>query len=221
MSYKKILIRLVLGFLLVSALVLGILWMVSYYKRIPPQSGTSVYSLAKKRAYALKEYAIKHKYDTDHCFLVDYSIPSGQPRFFIWNFATDKIEYSDYCLHGPGKGSTAKVPVFSNEKGSNCSSLGRFVVKKNLYGNSLGEKRSRLISGLDKTNSNARARGLMIHDSYYLDKCLLIPSEHLPLNGGACSGCVTITTAGFRKAKSIIEESPKEILLYTYFSSGE
>ena len=124
-------------------------------------------------------------------------------------------------MHGPGKGSTAKVPVFSNEKGSNCSSLGRFVVKKNLYGNSLGEKRSRLILGLDKTNSNARARGLMIHDSYYLDKCLLIPSDYLPLNGGACSGCVTITTAGFQKAKSIIEESPKEILLYTYFSSKE
>lgn len=221
MSKKRTIFRLSLWLLLLIALVSGLFFVVNHYKRLPPKDGTSVYNLAKKRAYSLKEYAIRRNYDTSHCFLVDYSIPSGRPRFFIWNFATDKIEYSDYCMHGPGKGSTAQVPVFSNEKGSNCSSLGRFVVKKNCYGNSLGEKRSRLILGLDKTNSNACARGLMIHDSHYLDKCSLLPTDNIPLNGGACSGCVTITTDGFRKAKSIIEESSKEILLYTYFSSKE
>ena len=69
-------------------------------------------------------------------------------------------------MHGPGLGSTAEKPVFSNRPGSKCSALGRFVVTKK-HGSKL--KRSYRISGLDLDNQTALARGLMIHSSRWVD----------------------------------------------------
>ena len=203
---KRSIIRVLLGGLALFALVLGVFYIIHQCKRVPPRGGSAVHASAKGKAHALKAYAVRNGYDTCHCFLVDYSLPSGTPRFFIWNFATDEIDFADFCMHGAGKGNT----------GSNCSSLGRFAVRKNRYGKVLGEKRSRVIVGLDPSNSNALRRGLLIHDSYFLDGQSLIPRKHLPLNGASCSGCVTITSKGFRKAKAIIDGSPKGILMWNY-----
>ena len=213
---KRTIIRILLGCLAFFALVLGVFFITHQCKRIPPRSGSAVYTSAKEKAHSLKAYAVRNGYDTCYCFLVDYSLPSGTPRFFIWNFATDEIDFADFCMHGAGKGNTKSTPIFSNELGSNCSSLGRFVVRKNQHGKLLGEKRSRAIVGLDPTNSNALRRGLLIHDSYFLDYQSLIPRIYLPLNGPSCSGCVTITSKGFRKAKGIINGSSKGILVWNY-----
>lgn len=215
---KRNFIRFFLVFLALFILLLGCFALIRYYKRVPLQSGSAVYNLAKERADALQTYAIQNGCDTCYCFLVDYSLPSGTPRFFIWNFMTDEIEFADFCMHGAGKGNTKCTPIFSNKQGSNCSSLGRFIVKKNKYGKILGEKRSRGVVGIDSSNSNAQRRGLLIHDSHFLDFQSLIPRKCLPLNGASCSGCVTITTKGFKKVKELIDNSPKEILLWTYCS---
>ena len=61
---------------------------------------------------------------------VDYGIPSGTPRLFLWDFRRKAIVASTYVMHGPGRGSTEKTPHFSNRPGSECSSLGRFLVTK-------------------------------------------------------------------------------------------
>lgn len=217
----KMVRRIFLGIMIIILLVVGVSFALHQYKRIPPRAASPVYALAKEKATSLKRYASRNGYDTSHCFLVDYSLPSGTPRFFIWDFATSRIEYSDYCMHGPGKGSTASTPVFSNEIGSNCSSLGRFAIRKNRYGKTLGVNRSRLMIGLDNTNSNAQRRGIMIHDARFLDAQLFLPCRYIPLNEASCSGCVTVTTEGFKKAKEIIANSSKEILLWAYCEGEE
>lgn len=215
---KNKLIRILLSCLAFCVLLLGCFAIIRQHKRIPPQDGSPIYSMAKEKANALKSYAVQNNYDTCYCFLVDYSLPSGTPRFFIWNFTTDEIVLADFCMHGAGKGNTKCTPIFSNKQGSNCSSLGRFIVNKNRYGKILGEKRSRGVVGIDSSNSNAQQRGLLIHDSHFLDFQSLIPRKCLPLNGASCSGCVTITSKGFQKAKELIDNSPKEILMWTYCS---
>lgn len=217
----KIVRHIFLGIVLIAILVVGSSFALRWYMRIPPRDTSPVYGLAKEKATSLKRYASHNGYDTKYCFLVDYSIPSGTPRFFIWNFATSKIEYSDYCMHGLGKGSTVSTPVFSNEIGSKCSSLGRFAIRKNRYGKKLGVNRSRLMIGLDKTNSNAQSRGILIHDSHFLDGQIFLPRRYIPLNGGSCSWCVTITMEGFKKVKKVIASSSKEILLWAYCECEE
>ena len=98
-----------------------------------------------------------------------------------------------YTMHGPGKGSTAKQPVFSNEKGSKCSSLGHFAVTK-VHGNV--QKRGFRLKGLDPDNNNAYSRGIMIHNSIWVDTHWWM--EYIPLNSLSCQGCVTVSSKGFK-----------------------
>lgn len=83
-----------------------------------------------ERAEEALEYCKENGYSTDYCLLVDYGRHSGRVRFFIWDFNKGKPILKSLCAHGYGKGSTARKPVFSNEPGSFCSSLGHYRVGK-------------------------------------------------------------------------------------------
>lgn len=82
----------------------------------------------QEKALAAKAYCIENGFNTNYCFLIDFSIPSGKKRFFVWDFKGDSIKYSSLCAHGYGKESTLKKPVYSNVEGSYCSSLGKYKV---------------------------------------------------------------------------------------------
>ena len=95
--------------------------------------------------------------------------------------------------HGNGKGNTASKPKFSNVIGSNCSSLGLYKItsKDNMH-SWPGAPCFRMV-GLDSTNSNAIARGILIHPS--LTRTLM-PFEiwglDLPLTGES-RGCFAVS----------------------------
>lgn len=76
----------------------------------------------------VRDYCERRGYSTDYYILVDFSIPSGKKRFFIYDLQHGKRVLSSYCMHGSGKGNTDATPKFSNEVGSGCSSLGRYVM---------------------------------------------------------------------------------------------
>ena len=61
------------------------------------------------------EYAHRHGMSEQYCLLLDYSIPSGYPRLFVWSFEKGDVIYRAHVMHGPGKGSTKESPVFSND----------------------------------------------------------------------------------------------------------
>ncbi|WP_410220424.1 murein L,D-transpeptidase catalytic domain-containing protein [Pedobacter sp.] len=77
----------------------------------------------------------KNQLDTAICIMVDMSIPSGKNRLFVYDFKQKKVIISGLCAHGVGGGSTATKPVFSNEVGSNCTSLGKYKVNNRSYSN--------------------------------------------------------------------------------------
>ena len=60
----------------------------------------------QEKALAAKAYCIENGFNTNYCFLIDFSIPSGKKRFFVWDFKGDSIKYSSLCAHGYGKEST-------------------------------------------------------------------------------------------------------------------
>ena len=76
----------------------------------------------------VRDYCDRRGYSTDYYILVDFSIPSGKKRFFIYDLQRGKRVMSSYCMHGSGKGNTAAQPKFSNNPGSGCTSLGRYVM---------------------------------------------------------------------------------------------
>lgn len=124
---------------------------------IPESTDNRHYENVEKRAHAAMKIIKRHDLNRNYFLFVDYSIPSGTPRLFVWSFNENKVVAVTYVMHGPGMGSTAEKPVFSNKPGSNCSSLGRFIVTRE-HGSKL--KRSYRLKGLDIDNQTAYLRGL-------------------------------------------------------------
>ena len=92
--------------------------------------GNSRYAEMETRAEKALQYAHRKRLNENYCIFLDYSIPSGKPRLFVWSFAEGRVVYSGHAMHGPGKGSTDETPVFSNVPGSHCSSIGRFEMTR-------------------------------------------------------------------------------------------
>lgn len=147
----------------------------------------------------------------EYCLFVDYSIPSGTPRLFVWNFKENKVEARCYVMHGWGKGSTEKKPVFSNKPGSNCSSLGRFAVT---HQHGHRNKTGYYIRGLEYSNRTARARALMIHKAGWVDRNC--KKKYIPLNKRCCAGCLTISSRGMDYIGKLMTKERKDILLWNY-----
>ena len=166
--------------------------------------------LAIRAAEALA-YARKHHLNTEYVLLLDYSIPSGTPRLFVWDYERDKVVARTYVMHGVGGGSTAKEPVFSNTAGSKCSSVGKFKVLKS-HGAKL--RRSYRLQGLERSNSHAYKRGIMIHRSTWVDKWCW--KKYIPLHEPSCQGCITVSSKGMSYLEKLIKSESTPLLLWSY-----
>ena len=144
----------------------GLQWAWKYYG-LPELPDRREYKTIEARAEKALAFAQRHRMNEHYALFVDYAIPSGKPRLFVWDFKERRIVASTYVMHGPGGGSTAEKPRFSNRPGSKCSSLGRFLVTKE-HGNR--NKRGFRMKGLDIDNQSAYVRGLMIHGARWVDR---------------------------------------------------
>ena len=204
---KSVLISLVL-------IVLGA-GMVAYAKCAASSSDSVPVKVEQRlweKAQAGKAYCDKNGYNTNYCFLVDFSIPSGKKRFFVWDFKGDSIKYSSLCAHGYGKESTPKKPVYSNVEGSYCSSLGKYKVGIRSY-SKWGINVHYKLHGLESTNSNAFKRYIVLH-SYTPVPTLEIYPMHLPL--GISQGCPVICDDAMRKVDALLKVEKKPVLLWIY-----
>lgn len=194
-----------LSVLLIAALAYGI---------VKVNQGSSVRNANLSELSADAErYAFKHGLSTNYCFFVNYGVPSGTPRFYVWDFARHEVVATARCMHGSGLTNTAAQPVFSNRVNSNCSSLGRFEVLRNEHGSRL--RRSFRLQGLDKENSNAYSRGLLVHSSLWVDQHK--HKKYIPLHTPSCQGCVTISTHGMRYVERLVKNESKNILLWSFY----
>ncbi len=162
----------------------------------------------------LKEYCRKKGLSENYSIIVDYSIASGKHRFFVCDLKKEKIIASSLCAHGAGKGSTVFKPIFSNEIGSNCSSLGHYKITGRHQMSSSGLPSFRL-QGLDTSNSNAMKRGILIHSAKLVSYCRLgIYPFYLPLDRRISSGCFAIDIDMMDVVGDLVDKEKKPILLY-------
>lgn len=179
--------------------------------RIKKSLSKEYYKKLNKLAQNAQQYAKKHNLNEKYCLLVDYSLPSGTPRCFLWDFKNNNLKAEMHALHGSGGGSTPEKPVFSNKINSHCSSLGHYKITKR-RGHMF--PRGFYMRGLDKTNSNAEARAIMIHPSDWAD--YYKEYEFIPLGGSL--GCVSITTEGINILEPIILKETELLLLWSFTS---
>lgn len=142
---------------------------------------------------------------------VDFSIPSGKPRLFVYEDG-QCIDRS-LCPHGNGKGNTILKPKFSNEIGSKCSSLGRFrIVGSGKMSNGYD---CLILKGLEKSNSNAYVRHIYIHKSKLVDVCKYgVFPLYLPLTD-ASNGCFAVSSSCYNTIKNLYNQN-NNIIIYAH-----
>ena len=168
----------------------------------------------QQRANELYEYCMKNGYNTHIGILVDYGVHSGKNRYFVWDFAMRKAVVSSVCPQGKGRGQTYGKDVFSNQPGSNCSSLGHYSIGKErkMYTKNFNCFE---LDGLDASNSNARARSILLHPTYLFP----ISIYPLPINSAIpySAGCVTIPPSKYKEtAKFLRGAGDKPVIMWLY-----
>lgn len=161
----------------------------------------------------LKEYCHKNGLSENYAVVVDFGIPSGRHRFFVCDLKKERIVASSLCAHGVGKGSTPRKPVFSNEVGSLCSSLGHYKITHKHRMATSGLMSFRL-EGLGATNSNAHQRGILIHSAKMISyvRWGIFPF-YLPLNKRISSGCFAVDIDIMGIIDNLVKGENRAILL--------
>lgn len=103
---------------------------------------------------------------TDLLTVIDYSIPSTEPRLFTFDLDAGTLLYRELVAHGVNSG--GNVPTqFSNSEGSRQTSLGLFVTSGTYVGSNGYSLR---MDGLERgVNDNARERAIVIHGAPYVN----------------------------------------------------
>ncbi len=120
----------------------------------------------------------------DRLALVDFSLPSREPRFPLVDVAGGRIEQSWLVAHGSGSdpAHTGLLQLFSNVPGSNASSNGSFLTADPYIGQ---HGRSQRLIGLDPSNDMALDRAIVIHGAAYVDPALITAQGRI----GRSQGC--------------------------------
>lgn len=158
----------------------------------------------KNYAGEIKKYANQHKCNATICFFVDMKIQSGKKRFFVYDLKNDTILLKGMVTHGSGKHIDDTIR-FSNLVESNCTSLGKYKIGNAYHGKfGLAYK----LFGLDKTNSNAFNRAIVLH-AHPAIPVYETASEKICTSWG----CPTVAPAFLNELKTYIDQSSKSILL--------
>jgi len=153
---------------------------------------------------------------TDFCILIDMKIHSGKHRMFIYDFKNQGVERKALVAHGSGKGdnsSTGEKPLFSNEKGSLLTSLGKYKIGARAY-SQYGINVHYKMHGLEASNSNAFDRIIVLHSF------TPVPSEeiypfHLPM--GWSFGCPVTDDETMTLLDAKLKNTKKPVLLWIFY----
>ncbi len=99
--------------------------------------------------------------------LIDYSLPSVEPRLWVFETRTGQLLYRELVAHGKGTGENMATQ-FSDIDNSHQSSLGLFVTEGTYVGSNGYSLR---LNGLEPGfNSHARQRAIVMHGAPYVNE---------------------------------------------------
>lgn len=139
--------------------------------------------------------------------IVDYTIPSTEPRLWVVDLNKKKVIFHTLVAHGSGNG--GNLPhTFSDRPGSKQASLGVFVTGKTYQG---GHGLSLVLHGLEQgINGNAERRRIVVHGAPYVNSAISNELGRL----GRSFGCLAVET---HLAKKIIQTIQGGSLVFSYY----
>jgi hypothetical protein len=188
-----------------------------------PVSFASLRTWASKRPAGLSQKALTAALDAVSCArgrgvsgnsdvltVIDYSLPSTQPRLWVLDLARRKVLFHELVAHGAGSGDVYATH-FSNVNDSRSTSLGLFLTADTYEG---GNGYSLKLKGLDAgVNDLAESRHIVMHGAWY------VSPEHAQQFGklGRSWGCPALPLAD---AKPVIDTVKGGSFVYAYAGNG-
>jgi hypothetical protein len=148
-----------------------------------PNIGTAAILTAVRAYFQVKS---RHLTDKPLVTIVDYLVPSAKRRLAVADVKTGKVLFYTYVAHGKGSG-LEYATHFSNDPGTDASSLGVFLTGDTYYGK---HGYSLRLNGLDpRFNSAAYRRDIVIHSAWYVGRSFV--QDHGRL--GRSWGCFALS----------------------------
>ena len=165
--------------------------------------------LVKAKQYAKNQAGEACRMDL--VFMVDFSLPSEQYRFFVCELATGRLLDQGLVAHGSGSAERAMGGQlhFSNIPNSYCSSLGPYRIGQ-AYVGQFGP--SYRLHGLASSNSEAYRRAIVLH----AHDC--VPEEADGQTLCESLGCPTVSHGFFKRLQAHINRVKGQgwVLLWIY-----
>lgn len=121
-------------------------------------------------AYALESLDEMEYSNEEIVTIIDFSKPSTEKRLFILDLKKQELLYHTFVAHGKNTG-VNMATKFSNNKGSNQSSLGLYRTGESYQGK---HGYSLRLDGLEKgINDNARSRAVVMHSASYVSEAFI------------------------------------------------
>jgi hypothetical protein len=142
--------------------------------------------------------------------VIDYSLPSSQPRLWVLDLDRGKVLYRELVAHGAGSGDLYATR-FSNVNDSRQTSLGLFLTEGTYEG---GNGYSLRLRGLDTgVNDRAGSRNIVMHGAWY------VSDDHIRQFGriGRSWGCPALPA---EEAPRVIDTIKGGTFIYSYAGPG-
>ena len=161
----------------------------------------------KKKSSEAMSFIKKNSYNESTCFFIDMTLPSGQNRFFVYDFVKDSVQRSGLVTHGRCNEMWLEGRKYSNVPGCGCTSLGKYKIG-NPYKGRFGLAFK--LYGLDKTNNNAFKRFVVLHSH----EC--VPGTEVQDEICQSDGCPTVSPQFLQQLEPLISRSSKPVLLWIF-----
>lgn len=149
--------------------------------------------------------------DAHNLAVIDYSLPSTEPRLWVFDLERRALLFAEHVAHGKGSGENY-AHAFSNRYGSRQSSLGLFVTAETYHGrNGYSLRMDGLEPGI---NDQARERAIVMHGADYVDPAAAQRYGRL----GRSWGCPAVRP---QVAREIIDTLSDGQLLFAYYPDEE
>lgn len=174
-----------------------------------PTASPKVLSLAARAADCALRQGLLDGFH--HLAVIDYSLPSTQPRLWVFDVDRGRLLFQELVAHGRNTGEKV-AERFSNIEGSKMSSLGLFQATDTYYGSNGYSLRLR---GLDAGfNDNALSRAIVMHGAPYVSEAIAARLGRL----GRSWGCPAVRQ---EVARVMIDALKGGALLFAYYPDSK
>ncbi|MEQ6916841.1 murein L,D-transpeptidase catalytic domain family protein [Halomonas aquatica] len=172
--------------------------------RLAPKADPEVLRLAARALHCADP-------DAERLAVIDFSLPSTEPRLWVFDLQRQELLFRELVSHGQGSGN-AMAESFSNVPESHQSSIGLFRTMNSYQGSNGYSLR---LEGLEPgVNDLAYERAIVMHGADYVSEAFIEQTGRL----GRSHGCPAVRQ---EVAAPLIDSIKEEQYLFTYYPDPE